>query len=89
MEQQQILRISLSVTGTASLAGALNVTLGGTISDLNSSTSLTVLNTSGGITGSFTNVAFGSRILSPDKSKTFEVSRTAAPPPPRFCYPIS
>jgi fibronectin-binding autotransporter adhesin len=67
----------LSVTGTASLAGALNVTLGGTTTDLNSGTSLTVLNTSGGITGSFTNVAFGSRILSTDKSETFAVFENA------------
>ncbi len=60
----------LSVTGTAALAGNLNVTVGGTLSS--SYTILTATN----VTGGFTNLNAGNRVITTDKTRTFHVTQS-------------
>jgi hypothetical protein len=64
---------NVSVTGTASLAGTLNVTLINSFIPSSSGT-FTIL-TSGTLFGSFNNVAFGSRLTTADGLGSYLVSR--------------
>jgi autotransporter-associated beta strand protein len=65
----------LSVGGSATLAGQLNVSfLGGYQWHLPTTSTFTVLNATGGLTGAFANVANGSRLATPDNAATFKVS---------------
>ena len=63
----------VTVSGSTTLLGSLSVTIGNGFTPTNAQT-FTVLNSTGAVSGSFANVAFGGRVVATDGKSSFIVS---------------
>lgn len=71
----------LSVGGTAALAGQLSVSfLNGYQWNLPTTSTFTILNAAGGLSGAFANIANGNRLATPDGGATFRVNYGSGSP---------